>query len=905
MLIFIFGPNGRLNSIISDKRTDYFNQVQKGLFFCLNLFGPLSRAKPSKANMHIPSRIHWLIGLIFLSISSYLVHHSTVTTYPEPTGGTILSDELQSERKAWLERMHRTAPGTSWKQIEYQTQYRKRLLRQQFGNARSDCSALEVIPGTDLTGRWVERGSNNQAGSVFETAYDPVLDEIWLISAGGSLWKTPRSNPSWQLVNQDIQLEPDFLKIISISDQKERLLAFSGKMPHYSDDKGQSWHRALGFHPQGAAPDIKSPVLLSGQSIFLLAKPDYYSIYEIFHSSDYGKSFYKIMELDSHESDFFSLCRPNGTEALILARKTAENNLRLQEWNAGQEVFVDIDAEEDLPMGGAPANLIGGLDSLEQLHLFTYLEKKGNYFLYKSTDKGRTWTEISQLPQAPWEVGVFLSPSDPNVLYMGEVEAFRSSDGGVSWEKINEWWEYYDDVEGALHADIMAFAEYRTPDDQIFSLISHHGGISISYDQFESQNNISLTDLNTSQYYTVRTDPNNPDYVYAGSQDQGFQRASGFETGQNGPMAFDQVISGDYGPIAFTRGGTAMWTVYPDGWINYYDDPQNGYVKASFELISEDESVWFPPIVSDPTPGKNGLLLAGGNINGGEGSFLIQLEYLNKKIKTQQFSYNFKLESAGGALSALATASSAPNFWYASTTNGRFFYSEDQGQSWEQSLNFIPEGHYLYGQAIWVSKFDPQRVILAGSGYNNPPVYLSEDGGRSFRAISKGLPPTLVFSLASTPDEDLLFAATEAGPFVYNARDNQWHDLSTKCSPVQTYWSVEYVAPIQTVRFGTYGRGIWDFQLDTDTPAPEPPIAKSNISIFPNPTNGPLNISTDGLEGEIRIGIHDAQGKLIRKMLPTSVHETQNLDLSDLPKGIYFLIFENGQRRSSRKVIVN
>ena len=33
-------------------------------------------------------------------------------------------------------------------------------------------------------------------------------------------------------------------------------------------------------------------------------------------------------------------------------------------------------------------------------------------------------------------------------------------------------------------------------------------------------------------------------------------------------------------------------------------------------------------------------------------------------------------------------------------------------------------------------------------------------------------------------------------------------------APDQTYWTVEYIAGIQTVRYGTYGRGIWDFILD-------------------------------------------------------------------------------------------
>ena len=33
-------------------------------------------------------------------------------------------------------------------------------------------------------------------------------------------------------------------------------------------------------------------------------------------------------------------------------------------------------------------------------------------------------------------------------------------------------------------------------------------------------------------------------------------------------------------------------------------------------------------------------------------------------------------------------------------------------------------------------------------------------------------------------------------------------------APDQTYWSVDFIPEINTARFGTYGRGIWDFVLD-------------------------------------------------------------------------------------------
>lgn len=854
--------------------------------------------------MNVSSRIQWIIGFMFLSFTGFYLYRTTIPSYPLPTGGNAESYEKQSLRKAWFERMHRTAPGSDWRQIEYQNRYYQHRIKSKLGNARSDCQTPVLIPGTSLEGRWVERGSNNQTGSIFETAYDPQRDEIWVISAGGTLWKSPRQEAVWQMVNQDLQFNQGFLEMVSLPGAKQRLLAFSGRQPHYSDDGGLHWQQALGIPEGEPASEFHTPVLMPDNSSFVLAKADFYKIFEVYRSTDYGESYHKIMGLDSNQPGYFSFCQPHQTEDLILARKTTDNRLRLQEWNRQQEVFVDIAMDTLLSMGGAPANLIGGLDSMGHLQLFTYLEKERKFFLYRSRNKGRTWKKVSELPESPWEVGLFLSPHHPEVLYLGEVEAYRSLNSGKDWEKINEWWEYYDDIENALHADIMAFSQYQTTDQEIFTLISHHGGISISYDQFSTQKNIGLFDLNTSQYYCVRTDPNDPNFVYAGSQDQGLQRAVNFESGPGETKAFEQLISGDYGPIVLTREGTALWTVYPEGWINYYDSPQDGYLKASYELISEDESVWLPPIMANPTLDKNGIILAGGNSEGGPGSYLIQLEYKDKKIKASQIGYDFKLESAGGELSALASAPSDPKTWYTATTNGRFFHSRDAGKTWGQSLNFIPEGHYLYGQAIWISKFDPKTVILAGSGYNNPPVYFSNDGGHSFEAMDEGLPPTLVFALASNAEETLLFAATEAGPFVYQVEDGRWYSLSTPCSPAQTYWSVEYIDALNVVRYGTYGRGIWDFQLDVDTPVPEPPIARDQVRIFPNPTTGPLQITTTGLEEPVRIHIRNAQGQFIRQTKTYSAFDAMALDLSDLPGGVYFLTLESGRAQLTQQVIL-
>jgi hypothetical protein len=852
--------------------------------------------------MRNPSPRQWIFGFLLLILTGWVVYQrGNPQAPPEPTGGILTEDGKLDRKKVWMEQMHRTAPGTSWRQVENRT----RLQRRQSslpGQGRAPCDSPIDFADRQVSGRWIERGSNNQAGSIVEVAYDREEDRIWLISAGGTLWSSSRKKIDWQIENQLIQLDRGLLEFVTLPDGGKRLLALSERIPHYSDDYGKTWQMANGF--SGSFPDFTAPLLWHDQSLFLLWKPDYYEPYALYRSGNGGRSYQKILALDGYEPENFALCHPQRSQTLLLARKEKSGKLRLQEWFPQQEVLIDVNSSKPLYLGSARANLYGRTDNAGKLHLYAYSAEEETIQLFHSTDKGKNWEKLGELPHIPWEVGIYLSPTDENMMIMGEIEAHRSTDGGRSWNTVNRWWEYYDNVAGALHADIMTIREFQVDHTMTFTLIGHHGGISISYDHFESQQNIGVTELNTSQYYSVRTDPIDPDFVYAGSQDQGFQRTDSFTLKPENTYAFEQVISGDYGSIVFGRAGTALWTVYPGGWINYYDQPRNGQVTASFELQSENEPVWLPPLMSNPDTGKNGIYMAGGNLDGGPGSYLIGIEYKNKKLETHQLNYDFQDESAGGALSAIA---SVKNHLYAATTNGRFFCSHDGGANWEQALNFIPQGHYLYGQSIYVSRFDAQTVLLAGSGYDNPAVFISRDGGKNFYPMNNGLPPTLILGLTANADESLFFAATEAGPYVYSVNDQQWYDLSTPCTPTQTYWSVEYVPSAKTVRFGTYGRGIWDLQLMDNNPTPnsEPTApAATWMDVYPNPVRGLLNITLHELQSDFTIRLHDASGRNLLQERHERHDQHLQLDLGTFPAGLYLLSFESRGQTISRKLIV-
>jgi hypothetical protein len=179
--------------------------------------------------------------------------------------------------------------------------------------------------------------------------------------------------------------------------------------------------------------------------------------------------------------------------------------------------------------------------------------------------------------------------------------------------------------------------------------------------------------------------------------------------------------------------------------------------------------------------------------------------------------FDFSGGRSGNPISAMAYSPINPDYRYVLTSQGDFYYTSNGGANWTRNTTFHgPHGHYFYGSTIAPSPVRLGVVYIGGSGYSSPGVYKSSNHGQTFYTMTNGLPDTMVFQLVVSSDERIVYAATQVGAYAC-VEEREWHDISGVSGPDQSYWAVDFIPSIDTARFATYGRGIWDF-----TVIPEP-----------------------------------------------------------------------------------
>lgn len=705
------------------------------------------------------------------------------TPLPPPTENWLdegAEKRNKSKRKEWFRQMHRAPPEVDWKAIERENGLRRTARR----------NALAGAPPPGDAARWVERGSDNQAGRMHVARHSWDHSTLYAGSSLGGLWRGERDGTGWQPLADGVYGGAHWLEVLPPAEDGGAdvvVMATDGGIVHRSTDGGATWVPPEGLEDLWA---VRRLLVTSDASWTLYAVVGEGSGYTLRRSTDGGASFEVIYDLGGFAGDLWT--PRDGGDRLYLV---AEDGLRISD--DGGATWNLVSAR---PAGGNNAELVGS-----EAGGPTLWAAFGSSELWRSPDEGLTWERVAAL--SDYWGALNASPYDPDVFAWGGVEVHLTRDGGASWEIPNSWWEYYGDPANLLHADIMGIDVVLDADGAELWYVNTDGGLYRSDDRLVTTRNLSMQGLRVSQYYDVLTSSANPEHVAAGAQDQGYQITNG--VAQAGEVyAFSQIISGDYGHLTSSDGSHDwVYSVYP-GFILV----QNGEDAPTLEYADfpsgESYVPWLPPIVADPDEPRAFFFPA---------SRLYRYTRSRNGWSYTQYSEQSFARASGEYVSALAFSPLDSNRAYAATSHGRVFWSDDKGVTWTESANRGPDENWYYGQAIVASNVDKDTVYLGGSGYGVPAVYRSTDGGRTFEPWSEGIESTLVYSMAEARDgSGTLVVGTETTVYRRDRDSDAWYEVTGAQAPVTIYWSVEALHHEPTFRFGTYGRGIWDYQLEGD-----------------------------------------------------------------------------------------
>ena len=703
------------------------------------------------------------------------------------------------QRRAWREGMHRSAEGVDWRAIEAENGAREESRRRELIQAGLLGDAL-----ASSIGPWSEVGSSNQAGRMLSVAVGSDFQTLYAGSALGGLWRGDFSGSSWTPLGDN--LYGGVASVLALpglqnGDPDVLFVHLGGTSLRVSFNQGALWEVPTGLTSlnsiRGVAQlqDAAHTILVLVQTSSLGNAPALYA------SVDRGRTFAKRWQ--STSNGLSSMWTPRRGAPSATHVYLARGGSLLLSTNGGNS-FQSVGT---IAAGVGDVHLTGSEAGAPTLYAMGRISNA--WQLLRSDDGGANFVSV-HTPSDYWGA-LCASSMSPAVVIYGGVEAWRSANQGATFTKINSWGSYYSSPATKLHADIQGLSVWAHPTDILVEwwFISTDGGLYKSANGGLSPQNLALNGLGVSQYYSTHTSKTNTSWIVAGAQDQGYQRGAYQAPVGAGPSTpFAQLISGDYGHLTSSDGShDLLYCVYP-GFVLIQEGQDNPQLLSPFtNFPAGSNHSWLPPIVADPLDKQ---------------SFFFCADRLHRYTRVSGATWTSVVHSGqvfsgSGAsyLSALAFAPSNPQRAYAATDNGKLYFSQDHGTTWTLSTSSAPSQHYFYGSAIAVNPANALEAVVGGAGYSTPGVVRTTDGGLTWSAFHSGLPSTLVYDLCFAPDSSgAIYAATEAGAWRRQSGSNSWSNIMNTTAPLTVYWSVEAVNP-DVIRYGTYGRGIWDFKIPT------------------------------------------------------------------------------------------
>ncbi len=533
---------------------------------------------------------------------------------------------------------------------------------------------------------------------------------------------------------------------------------------------------------------------------------------------------------------------------------------------------------------------------------FTYY--RGRY-MAKSTDGGATWNDVTP-PGDDWSTLAWhafilqVDPVNPNVIYTGGLDLWRSANGGNTWGHISDWaLMYYGGGDEYVHAD-QHNIQFQ-PGSYTTALFSSDGGIfmtntaNYSSPVFLQRNQ----GYNTLQFYSCAIHPVANFHQYIGGlQDNGTLKYNG------SPLDINDMIDGGDGAFCFwdqTEPNVYITSVYYNSYSIWRNNNQVGYVGGS-------SGTFVSP--ADYDSERNILYSNGTDFWGLYNNQLLRAKGIPSNISSELVDIGTNTEVAFSAVTVSPHITTGPAVVYVGTLSG-ILYRIDNADLVPVATE-IGSPDFPTGSISSIALGSSDDIILVTfSNYGVSSVWLTLDGGDNWVEKETNLPDMPIRWALFHPENDgQVMLATELGIWATNTLlepTTEWAQANMGMGNVRVDM-LRLRAADNTVLAASHGRGLFTatYEKDVYTSVDEALAETSALRISPNPSSTLVQMDWNtSTSSKGMLTIHDLSGKLILKQ---NIHENENqlkLDISSWNKGTYMVRVELGKKIYSNKLVVN
>ena len=175
----------------------------------------------------------------------------------------------------------------------------------------------------------------------------------------------------------------------------------------------------------------------------------------------------------------------------------------------GGDSWTDISRNPGLPQEGLLGKIGVSVSAARPSRLWAIVEAEGEKSgVYRSDDRGATWAHLTNnqdLLNRPWYyLHIFADPQDPDTVYVNNLKMWKSIDAGKEWEEIT-----------TPHGDNHGL--WIDPEEPQRMINGNDGGACVSFNGGETWS--TIYNQLTGQYYHLDVDNRLPYRVYGTQQD--------------------------------------------------------------------------------------------------------------------------------------------------------------------------------------------------------------------------------------------------------------------------------------------------------------------------------------------------------------------------------------------------